>query len=185
MGQRKTCRSLLQALAVEHHGYVTKQDARRLGVPVDDLDRLVERGRLTRVTGDLYRLEGMPRSHRHTLAEAVMRVGQDAFLSHDAVLALHDLTEHEPATVRVATPHRHRSAGWPQHVEVLRRQLPAKDLTTYGGIRSTTVARALLDCRDLLSHSQLVSAAEEAVHRGLLLRRERNDLIEALELAGV
>ena len=185
MGQRKTCRSLLQAHAVEHHGYVTKQEARKLGVPADDFDRLVERGRLTQVAGTLYRLEGMPRGHRHVLAEAVLRVGRDAFLSHDSVLALHDLTEHEPLTVRVATPHRHRSAGWPQHVEVLRRQVPAKDLTTYRGIRSTTVARALLDCRDLLSRSQLITAAEQAVHRGLLLRRERNDLIEALELTGV
>jgi predicted transcriptional regulator of viral defense system len=185
MGQRKTCRSLLQAHAVEHHGYVTRQDARRLGVPGEAFDRMVERGRLARVAGDLYRLEGMPHSRRHTLAEAVLRVGRDAFLSHDSVLALHELTEHEPQTVRVATPHRHRSAGWPQHVEVLRRQVPAEDLTTYRGIRSTTVARALFDCRDLLSRSQLVAAAEQAVERGLLLRRERNDLIEALELAGV
>ena len=170
---------------MEHHGYVTRQDARRLGVPGVEFDRLVERGRLTRVEGTLYRLEGMPLSRRHTLAEAVLRVGRDAFLSHDSVLALHDLTDEEPRTVRVATPHRHRSAGWPQHLEVLRRHVPTEDLTTYRGIRSTTVARALLDCRDLLSHTQLITAAEKAVSLGLLLRRERNDLIEALELAGV
>jgi predicted transcriptional regulator of viral defense system len=184
MGQRKTCRSLLRSFAVEQHGYLTRQDARRLGVPAVDFDRLVERGRLTLVGGGIYRLDGMPRILRQVLAEAVLRVGRDAFLSHDAVLALHELTA-EPQRVRIATPHRHRTEGWPHHMQVLRRQVPAEDLTTYQGIRSTTVARALLDCRELLSRAQLISAAEEAVRRGLLLRRERNELIEALELSGV
>lgn len=183
MGQRKTCRSLLQAFAVEHHGYVTRQDAQRLGVAGSEFDRLVERGRLIPVTDRLYRLEGMPHSRRHALAEAVLRVGRDAFLSHDAVLALHDLTDHDPSPVRVATPHPHRSSRWPQQLEVLRRHLPAEDLTTYRGIRSTTVTRALLDCRGLLAGDQLVAAADRAVHGGLLLRRERNAVLEALELS--
>ena len=183
MGQRKTCRSLLQAHAVEHHGYVTRQEARRLGVPSADFDRLVDRGLLTRVAPGLYRLNGMPQGRWHLFAESVLRVGRDAYLSHESVLALHELTEGGGEQVRVATPHRHRSSGWPAHMQVLRRQVPQEDLTTYRGIRSTTVARALLDCCALLPTGQLVAAAEEAVHRGLLLRRERNDLIEAFELS--
>jgi predicted transcriptional regulator of viral defense system len=183
MGQRKTCRSVLQAFAVEHHGYVTRHDARQLGVSTAEFDRLVERGRLIPVSDTLYRLEGMPHSRRHALAEAVLRVGRGAFLSHDAVLALHGLTDHDPNPVRVATPHPHRSTHWPRHLEVLRRNVPAEDLTTYWGIRSTTVARALLDCRDLLAGDQLVAAADRAVHGGLLLRRERNAVLEALELS--
>lgn len=173
---------MLQAFAVEHHGYVTRQDAERLGVTAAEFDRLVDRGRLIPVSDRLYRLDGMPHSRRHALAEAVLRVGRDAFLSHDAVLALHDLTDHDPSPVRVATPHAHRSTRWPQHLEVLRRHLPAEDLTTYRGIRSTTVTRALLDCCGVLAADQLIAAADRAVHSGLLLRRERNAVLEALEL---
>jgi predicted transcriptional regulator of viral defense system len=180
MGQRKTYRSELQACAVEHHGYVTTDDTLRLGIPDDVLEGLLERGDLVSVSHDLFRLDGVPRSRQHTLAEAVLRVGPGAYLSHDAVLALHDLADHEPATVRVSTPYR-IPAQWPRHLEVLHRELPASDLTTYRGIRSTTVARALLDCRALLPLALLVAAADDAVECGLLLRRERHAVLAALD----
>jgi predicted transcriptional regulator of viral defense system len=180
MGRRKTYRSELQACAVEHHGYFTTDDAVRLGIPDAVLERLVERGDLVSVGKDLFRLDGIPKCRRHTFAEAVLRVGPGAYLSHDAVLALHDLTDHDPGRVRVSTPHR-LTARWPGHLEVLHRELPAEELTTYRGIRSTTVARALLDCRSLLGLELLVAAADAAVERGLLLRRERNAVLEALE----
>jgi predicted transcriptional regulator of viral defense system len=139
----------------------------------------VERGRLVSVGEDLYRLDGVPASRQNDLAEAVMRVGPDAYLSHDAVLALHDLSDHDPLPVRVSTPHT-PPEGTPGHLEVWHRTVPPEDLTTYRGIRSTTVARALLDCRPLLALEHLIAAADEAVERGLLLRRERHAVLEAL-----
>jgi predicted transcriptional regulator of viral defense system len=170
---------------VEQHGYITDQDARRLGVPAADFDKLVATGWLTSICAGLYRLDGMPSSRRRSLAEAVLRVGPDAFLSHDAVLSLHELIEREPDRVRVATPHPRPSGGLPAQVEVLRRHVPAADLTSYQGIRSTTVVRALLDCRGLLGTDELIAAAEAAVRGGLLLRRERSAVIDALEPSGV
>jgi predicted transcriptional regulator of viral defense system len=183
MGQRKTYRSELTACAVERYGYVTTDDTVRLGIPDEVLDRLVERGDLVTVADDLFRLDGVPASRCHTFAEAVLRVGPDAYLSHDAVLALHELTDHQPDLVRVGTPRLPASATaarWPDHVEVVHRSLPAEDLTTYRGIRSATLARALLDCRTLLALALLVAAADEAVDRGLLLRRERHAVLAAL-----
>jgi predicted transcriptional regulator of viral defense system len=180
MGQRRTYRSELQACAVERNGYVTTDDAARLGIPDDVLERLVERGDLVSLSDDLFRLDGVPPSRRHTFAEAVLRVGAGAYLSHDAVLALHDLTDHDPERVRVSTPNR-VPAQWPGHLEVLHRDVPAEDLTTYRGIRSTTVARALLDCGPLLDIDVLTAAADEAVGRGLLLRRERHAVLAGLD----
>jgi predicted transcriptional regulator of viral defense system len=180
MGRRKTYRSELRATAVEQHGYVTTQDVGRLGIPDDVLGPLVDRGDLVLVTDGLYRLDGAPRTRWHTFAEAVLRVGPGAVLSHDAVLALHDLVEHRPDRVRVTTPHPvHRRL--PQYLEVHHRRVEPADLTTYRGIPSATVARALLDCRPLLAAHLLVHAAEEAVERGLLLRRERHAVLERLE----
>src|SRR4051794_27359986 len=149
MGQRKTYRSELQACAVEQHGYITVDDTVRLGIPDEVLERLLQRGSLVSVGEDLYRLDGVPPSRQNELAEAVLRVGADAYLSHDAVLALHDLSDHQPVGVRVGTPHQ-PAEEYPEHLEVRRRDLPAEDLTTYRGIRSTTVARALLDCQRIM-----------------------------------
>jgi len=186
MGQRKTFRSELRACAVEQHGYVTTDDALRLGVPDEVLERLVDRGDLVSVGEDLFRLGGAPSSRQDALAEAVLRVGTDAYLSHDAVLALHGLADHEPERLRVSTPHRARAgrspSRWPDHLEVLHRTVPDEDLTTYRGIRSTTVARALVDCRALLAADVLTTAADEALERGLLLRRERHAVLAALDV---
>jgi predicted transcriptional regulator of viral defense system len=180
MGHRKTARSELHACAVEQHGYVTDRDTLRLGIADDVLLDLVSRGELELISSGLFRLTGAPRTRRHRFAEAVLRVGQDGYLSHDAVLALHDLTDHEPLQVRVSTP-RPPSGRVPHHIEVLHHRVPVEDLTTYQGIRSTTVTRALLDCRPLLAAELLVAAAERAVERGLLLRRERHAVLDALE----
>ena len=183
MGHRKTYRSELQACAVEHHGYVTMDDTVRLGIPDDVLERLVERGELVSVGEALFRLDGVPRSQRRRLAEAVLRVGPDAYLSHDAVLSLHELTDHDPQRVRVSTPRPVPAipTQWPGDLEVFHRDVPAEDLTTYRGIRSTTVARALLDCALLLTRRELTDAADAAVERGLLLRRERHAVLAALD----
>ena len=71
MGQRKTFRSELRACAVEQHGYVTTDDALRLGVPDEVLERLVDRGDLVSVGEDIFRLGGAPSSRQDALAEAV------------------------------------------------------------------------------------------------------------------
>lgn len=180
MGQRKTYRSELRATAVEQHGYVTAHDVTRLGIPVRVLDQLLGRGELVLVTRGLYRLDGVPRTRWHAFAEAVLRVGRGAALSHDAVLALHDLVEYDPERVRVSAPHP-VPGRLPQHIEVHRRRVDPADLTAYRGIPSTTIARALLDCRPLLASGLLADAAEEAVERGLLLRRERHAVLDLLQ----
>lgn len=183
MGRRKTYRSELRATAVEQHGYVTAQDVTRLGIPGEVLAELVEAGELALVADDLYRLDGVPRTRWHSFAEAVLRVGHGAALSHDAVLALHDLVEHDPDRVRVTAPHP-VGRRLPRHIEVHQRRVAFEDLTAYRGIPSTTIARALLDCRALLAAGLLMDAAEEAVGRGLLLRRERHAVLERLEAFG-
>jgi predicted transcriptional regulator of viral defense system len=180
VGNRKTYRSELRACAVEQHGYVSEHDVARLGIPDDIVADLVERGDLLPVAKGIYRLDGVPQTRWHAFAEAVLRVGHGAALSHDAVLALHDLVEHDPDRVRVSTPHRVHG-HLPRHIEVLHRHVGTDDLTAYRGIPSTTVARALLDSRPLIAASVLAHAAEQAVERGLLLRRERHAVLAGLE----
>ena len=58
------------------------------------------------------------------------------------------------------------------HIEIIHRVLEPADLTVYEGIPSTTVGRALLDCRPLIRGDRLRDATEEAARRGLLLRAD-------------
>jgi len=140
---------------------VTTRDAAELAVPAVELRKLAQRGGLKRAAYGLYRFDDIPRTGRDEFMEAGLRVGPDAYLSHDAVLALHDLGLANPRRIRVGVPRRARPR-LPASVEIVQRNLDPVDLTTYEGIPSTTVARALLDCRDLIMVDRLVGAAEEA-----------------------
>lgn len=175
-----TYRRRLWELALDQYGYVTTGDAPRSGVPAVELRKLAARGELEHLDRGLYRFPDAPRSERDAFMEAVLWVGREAALSHDAVLALHDLGFANPRTLRVVTPHRVRKSHPRPDVEIIRDRLPARDLTVSFGIPSTTVARALRDCRDLIMPTRLREAADEARRQGLLLAHEHDDVLEAL-----
>jgi predicted transcriptional regulator of viral defense system len=175
-----TYRRRLRERALDQYGYVTTADADQLGVPPVELRKLAGRGGLDHVAYGLYRFDDIPPTRWDDYMEAVLRVGRDAHLTGDAVLALHDLGLVNPRRIRVGTPHRVRGRI-PDHIDVIHERLAAPDLTTYEGIPSATVARALLDCRGVVMTDRLTSAAQEATARGLLRRREARRVIEALE----
>ncbi len=112
--------------------------------------------------------------------EAVLAVGEGAFLMADAVLALHDLALVNPTRLRVGTPRRVRITV-PPTIEIIRAQVPPDDLTIYEAIPSTTVARALVDCIGIVMSERLIDAANEAADRGLLRRSEAGRVLQQLE----
>lgn len=171
-----TYREQLYDVAVGKYGYVTAADAHRLDIPVVELGKLAHRGKLDRISYGVYRFPKFPRTERDEYMEAVLWVGEDAVLSHDAVLALHDLAFVNPRKIRVTTPRRVRKTHPREDIEIIRNEVPNKDLTTYFKIPSTTVARALLDCRELVMRQRLEEAAQEARRRGLLLTHEYEDV---------
>ena len=174
-----TNRQLLREMAAEQYGYVTTRDAAAADIPAVELRKLAARGALTNVGYGVYRVADARPDERDQFAEALLLVGPDAYLTHDAVLALHHLALVNPRKLRVGTPHRTRG-HLPAYIEVLRRQLPPEDLTVYDGLRCTTVARALIDCRGLVMTERLREAAAEATKQGLLTRRERAAVMRAL-----
>jgi predicted transcriptional regulator of viral defense system len=183
MGLANTYRRRVRERALDQYGYITSEDAADLGVPPVELRKLAARGGLEHVAYGLYRFEDVRPTRQDEFMEAVLRVGRDAYLSHDAVLALHNLGFSTRKRIRVGTPHRIRGR-LPGHIEVIQQHLEAVDLTVYERIPSTTVARALLDCRRILPAEALVDAAEAAVGRGLLRRREAARTIAAVQGAG-
>src|SRR3954464_4863876 len=123
MALTPTYRRRLRERALDQYGYVTTRDARELGVPPVELRKLSQRGGLEHVAHGLYRFDDIPHTGRDQFMEAVLRVGPDAFLVGDAVLALHDLALVNPRAIRVATPHRERHR-LPDFLKVERRDVP-------------------------------------------------------------
>lgn len=63
-------------------------------------------------------------------------------------------------------------ATLPQFIDLQEGAVPEEDLTVYEGLRSTTVARALLDCRGLVMTERLLDAAKQAKAEGLIIGRD-------------
>lgn len=177
-----TYRRRLYDQALDQYGYVTTRDAEKLGVPTVELRKIAHRGGVKHVAYGLYRFDDVPSTTRDQYMEAVLRVGPEAYLTHDAVLALHDLGLVNPRRIRVGTPRRARPR-LPEYIEVVRRRLGPDELTVYEGIPSATVARALLDCRGLVMGERLVDAAREAARRGLLRRSQADRILTELGAA--
>lgn len=167
----------LYEVALGQNGYITSADVTELGIDRVWLVQRATREGLTRISHGLYRFDAMPVDSTDEFMEAVLRVGPDAYLSHDAVLALHSLALVNPRRIRVGTPRRSRRQQ-PPTIEVIWRKLPPEDLTTYEGIPSATVHRALLDCAPVIMTDRLLDAIDNAVAKGLLTPERAADVRE-------
>jgi predicted transcriptional regulator of viral defense system len=164
-------RQTVREIALDQYGYVTTTDAVDAGVPAVELRKLAGRGALINVAYGLYRLADARPTEYDQFAEALLRVGDGAYLRGDAVLALHHLALVNPRRIRVVVARRARAA-LPDFIDLREEERPESELTDYEGLRSTTVAEALLDCRDQVMTERLVDAAKQAKAEGLLTGRE-------------
>jgi len=176
---RTSYRRQLWDVAVDNYGYITTRMAVGVGVPAVELPKLAARGGLDRVGHGIYRFEDLPSTDRDQFMEAVLQGGEGAFLYGDAVLSLLDLAQVNPRVIRVGIPRRAR-IQFPGYMEAKRMAVEPHDLTTYEGIPSTTVGRALLDCRTIVMAERLEAAVEEATQRGLLTRLEKSRVSQLL-----
>ena len=174
-----TARRRLHERALEQYGYITTRDAAELGVRLNALHVMANRGGLTRVAHGVYRFDDVPASGRDSYMEAVLAVGEGAFLYADAVLAIRDLALVNPARLRVGTPKR-RDKRLPPTIEMVVVDVPPADREVYEGIPCTTVARALVDSIGIVMPERLLDAARDAAERGLMRRMEAASVIARL-----
>ena len=123
----------------------------------------------------------MPRfvQEERRLFEAVARVGGDAHLTGDAVLALHQLALVNPRQIQVGTARRVR-ADLPGWIKVVREQVAPEDLTRYELIPSVTVAHAIRSCRGTVMSDRLITAVADARREGLITADEQSSLNDEL-----
>jgi hypothetical protein len=177
--QEGTYRQRLREVAEESYGYVTTRDLVGLNIPPVELRKLASRGKLEHIRRGVYRFPDTRPTERDEFMAAILSVGEDAFLTHDAVLALHGLALVNIKKIRVATPHRIRHKV-PAFVEVSQRTLPRDQLEVFEGIPTTTVARAIIDSRDLVMPERLKEALATARLKGLVTRKEAREVRVAL-----
>ena len=97
---------------------------------------------------------------------AWLAAGPEAVISHDSALAIYELSDALPAHVHLTVPRTasHRRPGYRLHTS---RITPA-EITHYGGLQVTTVARTIADIAcDGLADDLVIQAVQEAVARGL------------------
>jgi predicted transcriptional regulator of viral defense system len=176
----ETSRRRLTEKAMDQYGYVTVEDGRELGIDPVELRKLANRGWLERVSHGVYRFTDFPRTPLDPYMEAVISVGPTSFLVGDAVLAMHDLALVNPRKLRVATRRRVR-LHLPETIQLVRNSAGDDELTTYEGIPTTTVARAIADCRGSVMTERLLDAVTQAEQRGLMRHEEAVRLRADLE----
>lgn len=159
-------RDVVREVAYDNYGYVTTKDATDAGVPAIELPKLAARGGLTNVAYGLYRVPDIPPTRFDQFAEALLRVGDGAYLHGESVLALFGLADVNPRRIRVAVPRRVR-AKLPAFIELT--QVPDGARTTfYEGLASQPVSDAILECRGRIETERLLDAARQARQDGLL-----------------
>ena len=168
-----TYREVLRQVAVGNHGIVTTRQAEEAGVPAVELRKLAARGALDHIARGVYRHHLVPFDQKTDLAAALARVGPDAHLHGETVLAMFDLGYVDPVTVQVVAPRRVR-AKLPNTIRVtVRASIEPSEVTIYDGLRATTVFKALTECVPRLMTERLTVAADEALEKKLINPKER------------
>lgn len=168
----------MREIALDNCGFVTTREATKAGVPAVELPKLAARGGLESVAYGVYRVTDFPPTAFDQFVEALLRVGDGAFLYGESVLSVVGLADVNPRTVKVAVARRARP-NLPTYVELVR--VPATGNTTrYEGLASQTVAEAILACRGRIEIERLLEAAKSARAEGFLTMTEWRHVREAL-----
>ncbi|ASR37956.1 hypothetical protein BAY61_26415 [Prauserella marina] len=163
-------RDIVRDIAFDQYGYVTTRDAAEAGVPTGELPKLAGRGGLENVAYGLYRVPDVPPTRFDQFAEALLRVGEGAYLHGESVLALFGLADVNPQQIKVAVGRRARPT-LPPFID-LTLVKPGARTTYYERLESQSVADALLDCRGRVEDGRLWVAAKTARQEGLVTTPE-------------
>ena len=165
-----TYRQIVREIAIDSYGYVTTTQAVAAGVPAIELPKLAARGGLDHVAYGLYRVPDLPSTAYDQFAEALLRVGEGAYLHGESVLALLGLADVNPRHIKVAVPRRARPS-LPPFVELTHVKADVRT-TLYEGLRAQSVADALLECLGRIETGRLLEAGAQARKDGLLTTSE-------------
>lgn len=178
-------RDALRELAEAQNGLVTRAQALdELRLTAGAVDNLVARDRLVKVARGIYRVPHLPGIENEQFQVALLRTGDpDAALSHETALALHDISNVNPARYHVTVPsHRRiRRADNDRYVVHVHR-LTQRQVTWWHLMRIVTPTTAIEQCiADGTPTYLLRQAIERGARTGAVRRDDVERLTEALE----
>lgn len=165
-------------IAADDYGLISSATAKKMGVPIIELVKLAERGRLIRIGYGQYRLARYTPSSLDVYAQAVAVVGEGAYLYGESVIAMHNLAPTNPKFLYVATPKRVRKS-LPNHIVVVRRNFD-EEIKNYEGIPSQNVFDAIKSCKGVIMPDRLRDATHRARQTGLITNSQCDYLIKEL-----
>lgn len=151
--------------------YLTVEQAREAGVRSKALHAMARRGTLQHVSSGLYRISAIAPSPRAELMEASLWPrGVRGVISHDSALALHGISDVNPARIHITVPRRHRILRRVPSLYVVHRDdLGPREVQHVGGIPITSPERTIRDCHVAQLGAALVrQAVEDGLRLGLL-----------------
>lgn len=157
---------LLCEMAVSNFGLVTAKTIDELGIHLKDVLEWVKSGRIEKRGRGVYRISHYLPTEYDAYAEAVALVGDTAMICGESVLAMHNLALVNPARIHVAVKRRLRKK-LPDWI-VIEKATPEMSEDNFNGIPCQKLSEVIRQSRGKILTERLVSAVQEAGHKGLL-----------------
>jgi predicted transcriptional regulator of viral defense system len=196
-GPYKESARKLYEIAQSQQGFFTTKQATRAGFTEPTHPYHVRAGNWIREHRGIYRLADFPTTDRPDLmlwylwSQNRLEIPQGTY-SHSTALSLHELSDLMPSKLHMTVPKGFRRNVLPDNLVLHRAELQPSEVQEMHGVRVTRPLRAITDVLqdDGTDRSQLKLALDEALRRGLIVRKEiermpHNALHRSLEeLAG-
>lgn len=170
-------RQALAALAADQGGYFTATQARDIGYSYQSQHYHATTGDWMRAGNGIYRLRDFPDQSQEELIILTLRsrtrAGEpQAVVSHETALAIHELSDANPAKIHLTIPPGFRK-HMPPSVVLHYGNLEKHDWEDRGGYRVTTPLRTIVDiAASPVSWPFLESAVRDALQAGMVRKKQ-------------
>lgn len=188
MARTKERHDALVAIAADQGGYFSARQALTAGYAYPRQHYHVRAGNWEHAARGVFRLRDYPQPERADLIVLAL-LSQDragipqAVVSHETALALHGLSDANPARIHLSVPPGFRRQ-LPDGVELHRAMLGPDDWEERDGFRITTPLRTLVDvAASPTAWPYLHAAVADALARGLVRRHQLELVVAGAEMA--
>jgi predicted transcriptional regulator of viral defense system len=178
-GAYKESARKLYEIAQSQQGFFTTKQAIRAGFSEPTHPYHVRAGNWIREHRGIYRLADFPTSDRPDLMQWFLwsknrlEIPQGTY-SYSTALSLHELSDLMPSKLHMTVPKEFRRNVLPKILVLHRAELKPSEVQEIHGVRVTRPLRTITDLLEdgSTDRSQLKLALDEALRRGLILRKE-------------
>jgi predicted transcriptional regulator of viral defense system len=177
----------LYETASAQDGHFSTQQAALAGYSSQLLLKHIRARRVTRVRRGIYRLVHFPAGEHEELVVAWLWSEREGVFSHETALALHGLSDVLPARAHLTLPAdwRRRRFRVPDGIVLHHDDVRRAERVWIGPVPVTSPRRTLVDCaKAFVAPDILRQAAQQAIRRGLVVRRDLAVIERALAAFG-